>query len=151
MTEKFVLIAKMRSGTHFFKSVIGGHPDIHCYPEVLPGLGPEQFHSFWLRKIREDEKNILPYNRPGIFDDYLTCVFASLPGKKAVGLDIKGVPNTYWAAYNCVTEFVSHLRTRNSDARLDSMISGASAQMLERALNLGLQAADTGLPQAAIN
>jgi phage/plasmid-like protein (TIGR03299 family) len=50
---------------------------------------------------------------------------------EGTGLDIKGVANTYWAA--------------------DSMISGASAQMIERALDIGLQAADTGLPQVATN
>lgn len=61
--------------------------------------------------------------------------------EEGVGNDMPGVKGTYWAAYNAVSEAVTHLRARNSDTRLDNMIMGTSQQMLSLALDLGLQAA----------
>lgn len=52
---------------------------------------------------------------------------------------LPGVKGTYWAAYNCVTSYVTHLRARNSDARLDAMFNGPGVEMLSRALKIGLE------------
>ena len=68
---------------------------------------------------------------------------------EGTGLDLPGVKDTWWAAYNCVTEFVTHMRGRNSDNRLDNMISGMGANMTARALQLGLDAATGNLKIAA--
>jgi phage/plasmid-like protein (TIGR03299 family) len=62
-------------------------------------------------------------------------------------LQAKGVKNTWWSAFNCVTEYVTHLRGRNSDMRLDNMISGIGVSLNDRALKIGLQAADGMLNQ----
>jgi len=64
---------------------------------------------------------------------------------------IKGVKGTWWAAYNAVTEFTTHLRGRNSDARLDNMISGLGAALNDRALELALDGADGMLAQSSTN
>ena len=56
---------------------------------------------------------------------------------------------TWWRAYNSLTNFVTHLRGRNSDARLDNMFTGIGAQMIERGLTLGLDAANGKLDLAA--
>jgi phage/plasmid-like protein (TIGR03299 family) len=62
--------------------------------------------------------------------------------EEGTGLDMPGVKGTYWAAYNCVTEYCQFLRSRNSDRRLDSLLSGTSAEMLGRALSIGIKAAE---------
>jgi phage/plasmid-like protein (TIGR03299 family) len=64
-----------------------------------------------------------------LFDEEDTC-------------NIPGVKGTWWAAHNAVSFFCTHLRGRNSDARLDNMISGLGQQMTSRALDLGLKGAD---------
>lgn len=64
---------------------------------------------------------------------------------EGTGLDLPGVKGTYWAAYNAVSEYITHLRARNSDARLDAMVNGAGAAMLQRALDVGIKAADGNL------
>lgn len=69
--------------------------------------------------------------------------------EEGTGLDMPGVKGTYWAAYNCVTEYVTHLRSRNSDARLDNMLNGSGAEMLARALNVGIEFAGGKIAQAA--
>jgi phage/plasmid-like protein (TIGR03299 family) len=69
--------------------------------------------------------------------------------EEGTGLDMPGVKGTYWAAYNCVTEYVTHLRSRNSDARLDNMVNGIGAEMLGRALKVGMDFADGNVAQAA--
>jgi phage/plasmid-like protein (TIGR03299 family) len=55
---------------------------------------------------------------------------------------LSGVKGTWWAAYNCVTEFTTHLRGRNSDTRLDNMIYGMGQELNSRALKIGLAASD---------
>jgi len=69
--------------------------------------------------------------------------------EEGTGSDIIGVKDTWWMAYNAVTEFVTHMRGRNSDARLDNMITGIGAQMNDRALKIGLDAAQGNLKLAA--
>lgn len=57
-----------------------------------------------------------------------------------IGSNMPGVKGTWWAAFNAITEFTTHLRGRNSDARLDNMIVGIGAQLTDKALKLGLDA-----------
>jgi phage/plasmid-like protein (TIGR03299 family) len=61
---------------------------------------------------------------------------------EGVGLDIPGVRGTWWSAYNAVTEFVTHMRGRNDDSRLDNMVNGLGYQLSQKALKLGLEAAN---------
>jgi len=69
--------------------------------------------------------------------------------EEGTGSDIVAVKDTWWMAYNAVTEFISHMRGRNSDARLDNMITGIGAQMTDRALKIGLEASKGNLKMAA--
>ncbi len=90
--EKFVLVATQRSGTVFFESVINRHPHIYCYPEVLLSLSYQSewnFYNFWLEKVKQDESNITHPAMLRNFELYLNHIFNSVPGKKAIGIDIK--------------------------------------------------------------
>ncbi len=60
---------------------------------------------------------------------------------EGIGLHVPGVNGTWWAAYNCVTEFITHMRGRNDDSRLDNMVNGIGQQLSAKALKLGLEAA----------
>jgi len=66
-----------------------------------------------------------------------------------IGNNMKGVKGTWWSAYNSITDFTSHMRGRNSDARLDNMISGMGQQLTSRGLELGLKAATGQLDLSA--
>lgn len=55
------------------------------------------------------------------------------------GCDLPGVRGTMWAAYNAVTEFVTHHRGRSADNRLDSQWFGSGAGDLGRALAVALE------------
>lgn len=61
--------------------------------------------------------------------------------EEGTGQDLPGVKDTWWAAFNAVTEFSTHLRGKNSDHRLDNMISGIGQVLNTRALEFGLLAA----------
>lgn len=54
------------------------------------------------------------------------------------GQDLPGVKGTLWAAYNAVTEFVSHESTENVDKRYQSLWFGQNAKRNEIALNEAL-------------
>ncbi len=68
--------------------------------------------------------------------------------EEGAGQNLPGVQGTWWAAFNAVSEFITHLRGRNSDARLDNMVLGVGNALSERAINLGLAAANGQLLQA---
>jgi phage/plasmid-like protein (TIGR03299 family) len=68
--------------------------------------------------------------------------------EEGVGQNLPGVSGTWWAAFNAVSEFITHVRGRNSDARLDNMVLGVGNLLSERAINLGLAAAGGQLLQA---
>lgn len=55
------------------------------------------------------------------------------------GNDLPGVKNTWWAAYNAVTDYLSHDRGKDAAGRLDSQWLGASAQTNARALQYAYQ------------
>lgn len=57
------------------------------------------------------------------------------------GNDLPGVKNTYWAAYNAITEYLSYERGRTQDVRLDSLYYGQAATFNQRALNVALDMA----------
>jgi len=52
------------------------------------------------------------------------------------GTQVKGVKGTFWGAYNSVTEYITHLRGRDQNSRLDGQWFGQSAQLNARALKL---------------
>jgi phage/plasmid-like protein (TIGR03299 family) len=54
------------------------------------------------------------------------------------GNDATGVRGTLWAAYNGVTEHLTHARGSDRDARLNSLWFGSSADVSKRALELAL-------------
>lgn len=53
--------------------------------------------------------------------------------EEGIGHDLPGVRGTLWGAYNAVTEYVDHRKTRDS---LDWMSSGGGADLKARALNV---------------
>jgi hypothetical protein len=55
------------------------------------------------------------------------------------GNDLAGVKGTWWAAYNAVTEYLSHERGRTDESRLNSLWYGDSAQKNWRALSIAVQ------------
>lgn len=87
--------------------------------------------EIYLRQVLkiEDEKKTKPLE--SIIQLFEDSEYQKLPG----------VSGTWWAAFNAVTEFTTHMRGRNSDTRLDNMVSGLSLDMTNRAFDLGLVAA----------
>ena len=67
---------------------------------------------------------------------------------EGIGSDMVG-KDTWWMAFNAVTQFVTHMRGRNSDSRLDNMVTGVGASLTDRALKLGLDDAQGNLKLAA--
>jgi phage/plasmid-like protein (TIGR03299 family) len=57
------------------------------------------------------------------------------------GQDLTGVKGTVWAAYNAVTEHLSHEVGTNADSRMNSLWFGANAQKNELALSEALKLA----------
>lgn len=54
------------------------------------------------------------------------------------GNDMPGVAGTYWAAYNAVTEHLSHVKGRNADNRYNSLWFGQGAVTNKNALTTAL-------------
>lgn len=55
------------------------------------------------------------------------------------GNDLPGVKGTVWAAYNAVTEYLSHERPRSSvESRLESLTFGVAGKTSQKALDLAL-------------
>ena len=57
------------------------------------------------------------------------------------GNDLDGVRGTWWAAYNSITEYLTHNRGKNNERRLDSLWFGAGVNMNRKALEVGLEMA----------
>lgn len=57
------------------------------------------------------------------------------------GNNLPGVRGTYWAAYNGVSEWLTHERGHNPDSRMNSLWFGDSANINQRALEIALQMA----------
>jgi len=62
-----------------------------------------------------------------------------LPLFESESNSLPGVSGTWWAAYNAVTEFTSHIRGRSQDTRVDSLWFGPSKNMNRNALSLALE------------
>lgn len=58
--------------------------------------------------------------------------------EQGMGNDMPGVRGTLWAAYNGVTESLSHRLTSNTDRRLNSLWFSTGAQINRRALEIAL-------------
>jgi hypothetical protein len=54
------------------------------------------------------------------------------------GNDMPGVRGTYWAAYNSITEYMSHIKGRNADNRYESLWFGNGATLNKKALDTAL-------------
>lgn len=63
-----------------------------------------------------------------------------------IGSDIKDSRGTYWAAYNAVTQYLTHDRGRTDETRLASLWYGNSALVSEKALQVAYEM--TGLKSA---
>jgi phage/plasmid-like protein (TIGR03299 family) len=59
--------------------------------------------------------------------------------EKGRGNDLPGVSGTMWAAYNSITEYLSHERGRSDDIRLDSTWFGQAASLNQRALQVAVK------------
>lgn len=55
------------------------------------------------------------------------------------GNTMEGVRGTWWAAYNAVTEYLTHERGNNLDNRLDSLYFGQGASLSRKALDLAME------------
>lgn len=73
-----------------------------------------------IEKPVRNEENII-----NIFESDETC-------------NLKGMKNSWWSAYNAVTQFVDHDRGNSQDTRLHAAWFGAGKEIKERALNLAL-------------
>lgn len=58
------------------------------------------------------------------------------------GMNLPGVRGTMWAAYNALTEFLTHERGKSQDNRVDSQWFGDSAKLLDRALQVAINFAE---------
>lgn len=58
-----------------------------------------------------------------------------------LGTGIKDVPGTWWAAFNAVTEFTSHVRGSDAGRRLDSLWFGSGQKINDQALATALEMA----------
>jgi phage/plasmid-like protein (TIGR03299 family) len=54
------------------------------------------------------------------------------------GNNVEGVQGTWWAAYNGLTQYLSHEHGRTPESRLEALWFGSSARMLERAVDVAL-------------
>ena len=61
--------------------------------------------------------------------------------EKGRGNDMPGVRGTLWAAYNSVTEFLTHGRGRSEETRIDSLWFGQGALINQRALETAVELA----------
>lgn len=89
---RFIIAAKQRSGTHFFRELINQHPAIHAWHELFLDIGwkdPQTFHHFWLRQLEKDAANITFSRRARLVELYYQHIFNSKPDREAVGVDIK--------------------------------------------------------------
>lgn len=57
------------------------------------------------------------------------------------GNDLPGVKGTWWAAYNAVSEYLTHERGRTQDTRLDSLWFGQGVELNRRALTIATELA----------
>lgn len=104
--NKVVLIARQRSGTGYFSTVLNQHPEIFFYPEVFLGRDYEKIYSFYRFYGSVVNKNpglIAFRERPRVISAYLDHIYSqkayelwrseegNLPGKdlRVIGLDIK--------------------------------------------------------------
>lgn len=86
----YAVFAEARSGTHYFESTLGQHPEIKSCHEILPNnKNKTDFHFYWLERIKKDPDAIQPHSRPKIFEDYLTYLESLFPEKTAIIIDIK--------------------------------------------------------------
>lgn len=69
-------------------------------------------------------------NERKILESKLTEIFDS-----GIGMDLPGVRGTAWAAYNAITEFLTHHRGRSQATRLNSLWWGDSSKLNIVALN----------------
>lgn len=125
-----VFASNLKQFKHLAATDVRGEDDLKAYfQKVLQkNVDPTE-------EVKDDGKRPLPV---------LMRLF-----EEGSGMDMPGVKGTYWAAYNAVTEYVTHLRGRNSDARLDNMVNGLGAEMLGRALTIGMDFADGNVARAA--
>lgn len=90
--EKFILLAKQRSGTGFFTSVLNNHPEVNCFPELLlwhSYQDTNNFYHFWREKIIESADNIIPSGKRNVLGEFFDFTFASKKDKNAIGVNIK--------------------------------------------------------------
>jgi len=68
--------------------------------------------------------------------DQITPLFESGRGN-----DLPGVRGTWWAAFNGVTEYVTHARGSDASKRLDAVSFGDGARLIRRALDVAVKMA----------
>jgi len=59
-----------------------------------------------------------------------------------LGNDQKDIAGTWWAAYNGVTEWLSHTKGRNADSRISSLWLGQSSLVNKKAFDLAVEMAN---------
>lgn len=86
----------------------------------------EETDSAPKRKVQEDDARKIENKILPLFEG-------------AIGNDMPGVRGTVYAAYNSLSFFLTHMRGRTVDSRLDSLWFGSSNALNKKALDLALQ------------
>lgn len=89
---RFVLYAKQRSGTGFFRSLVHAHPRVSCAPELLLNEHPKgagYFYEHWLEAVRRDEANLAYPRCYEVLAEYLDKVLAPVGERDVIGFDVK--------------------------------------------------------------
>lgn len=93
--------------------------DIRNYVKVVFDLKEEDLSAKAKRMVEAIERNVVV----------------------GLGNTLPGVRGTWWAAYNGLTEYLSHQRGRNPDSRLNSLWFGPTATTNKKALDKALELA----------
>lgn len=95
------------------------------------------------RKVRKGELDVftrrsfnLDPEEPSRLDDKIEELFDS-----GVGAGYRPIRGSWWAAYNAVTEYLTHHRGRDGDSRTKSLWFGDSAKVVGRALDTAIEMA----------
>lgn len=134
-----ILLSTQRSGTNFFRSVLGQHERINpLFGEIFdPGHNNKEdaFFPFWVRLVHEQPQLCLPENRIAVFARYVEYIEKKSANKIPL-MDVKYGStfhlNDYWLEavppfYKFISEYnlpVIHLVRKNL---LDTEVSGIVA------------------------
>ncbi len=103
-------------------------------------MAAKQFNTALFRTYLENlfEKELQASSEPKQLEDLRAFEPILENYEGGIGVDIPGVAGTAWAAYQAVSEYVSHQRIKSEDNRLKSLHFGSSRRILAKAHELAL-------------